>query len=98
MRRAESFAARGAAGDTRSGGPMRPTLVTNPADDEAFAPVAARFVADGIEGIDEFERRLRTVYPKSAVHARLLSGETLVVWYVYRDGRWVSAGGADKDG
>jgi hypothetical protein len=73
---------------------MRPTLVTNPADDEAFATVAARLVADGVEGIDEFERRLRTVYPRAAVHARLLSGETLVVWYVYRDGHWVNAGGA----
>ena len=78
---------------------MRPTLVTNPADDETFATFAARFIADGVDGIDEFERRLRTAYPKAAVHARLLSGETLIVWYVYRDGHWVgSRGGGDGDG
>ena len=77
---------------------MRPTLVTNPADDETFATVAARFVADDMDGIDEFQRRLRTAYPNAAVHARLLSGETLVVWYVYRDGHWVGGGGGDDDG
>jgi hypothetical protein len=78
---------------------MRPTLVTNPADDEAFATVAGRFVDDGVDGIDEFERRLRTEYPNAAVHERLLSGETVVVWYVYRDGRWVGSrrGGGDDD-
>ncbi|MFL5673759.1 MAG: hypothetical protein ACJ779_02025 [Chloroflexota bacterium] len=77
---------------------MPPTLVTNPADDETFAKVAARFVADGIDGIDEFERRLREVYPSAAVHARLLSGETVIIWYVYRDGRWTGGRRGGDDG
>ena len=78
---------------------MRPTLVTNPADDEAFAATAAEFVDDGVGVTDELERRLRTVYPEAVVHARLLSGEPRIIWYVYRDGHWVDGrGGGDDDG
>ena len=76
---------------------MRPTLVTNPADDDDFAAFAARFVDDGVDGVAELEHRLRSVYPKAAVHARLLSGEPRLIWYVYREGRWIDARGGSDD-
>jgi hypothetical protein len=76
---------------------MRPTLVTNPADDDGFAALAARFIDAGVDGIDELERRLRSVYPKTAVHARLLSGEPRLIWYVYREGRWIDGRGPSRD-
>ena len=34
---------------------MRPTLVTNPADDDDFAALAASFVDDGVDGVTELE-------------------------------------------
>jgi len=77
---------------------MRPTLVTNPADDDGFAALAAMFVDAGVDRIDELERRLRSVYPRTAVHARLLSGEPRLVWYVYREGRWIDGRGRLTDG
>lgn len=76
---------------------MRPTLVTNPADDDDFATLAASFVDDGVDGVTELERRLRSVYPKAAVHARLLSGEPRLIWYVYREGRWIDVRGGSFD-
>jgi hypothetical protein len=40
---------------------------------------------------EELEAMLRDSYPRAVVRPRALSGETLVVWYVYRDGHWVSS-------
>jgi hypothetical protein len=77
---------------------MRPTLVTNPADDEVFAAFAAMLTDHGVDGIDDFEQRLRCAYPHATVHPRLLSGEARLVWYVYREGRWVSALEREKSG
>ena len=34
--------------------------------------------------------RLAVDYPAVTVHRRELSGEPLEVWYVYRDGHWLS--------
>jgi hypothetical protein len=68
-----------------------PTLVVNPADDGLFASFAQVLVDHGAISTEELERRLRTVYPFAAVHARQLSAEVGVVWYVYRDGHWIDA-------
>jgi len=72
--------------------PLKPTLVVNPADDGLFAEFAQIIVDDDTMTIAEFERHLRTVYPRAAVHARLLAAEPGLIWYVYREGRWVGPG------
>jgi hypothetical protein len=70
---------------------MRPTLIVNPATDGVFARFAEVLVDDGACTIRELERRLRTIYPAAVVHARELSGERGLVWYVYRAGYWIDS-------
>jgi hypothetical protein len=77
---------------------MVPTLVVNPADDQVFAAFAQLVVDHGTSSITDFQRRLRTVYPSATVHARELAGETLLVWYVYRNGHWVRPTRLDAEG
>jgi hypothetical protein len=78
---------------------MKPILVTNPARDHVFAAFARMLVDHGAASIEDLERRLRGVYPWAAVHARGLAAETVVIWYVYRDGHWVDAPtAADRTG
>jgi hypothetical protein len=80
-------------------GRMMPTLVVNPADDHVFVAFAHVLVDHGAASIGELEARLRTVYPRAAVHARELEAEATVIWYVYRDGHWVDVRPiADKTG
>lgn len=67
---------------------MRPTMVVNPTDDLAFAAFAEEQLNLGWSSVREFQERLRSRYPKAAVHVRLLSGEHISIWYVYRDGSW----------
>jgi hypothetical protein len=71
-------------------------LVTNPAGDDAFSAFAESLVDHGADTVDVFERRLRTAYPLAVVHPRLLSAEPRLIWYVYRDGRWVGPVGGDE--
>ena len=68
-----------------------PILVVNPADDRAFGCFAEVLVDRGASSTFELERRLRPIYSKAVVHARELSGEPFVIWYVYREGRWVDS-------
>lgn len=77
--------------DTRTsyGNDMPPTLIVNPTDDVVFADFAQTLVDHGATSTDELERRLRAEYSRSTVHARELVGETAVIWYVYREGRWI---------
>lgn len=84
---------------------MKPTLVVNPATDDVFAQYAQILVDHGAGSSADLERRLRAVYPMAAVHTRELAAETFLIWYVYRDGRWVGArsvlestGAQDHDG
>ena len=70
--------------------PSTPTLVTNPATDMAFSTCAQSLVEHGAGSIGELELALQVVYPRAAVHARELANESVVIWYVYREGRWVS--------
>jgi hypothetical protein len=69
--------------------PHRPTLVTNPSDDRAFAAAAEAALEDG-QTTDQLQAILRRDYPRAVVRARDLAGDPLV-WYVYREGRWVRA-------
>ncbi|HET9346453.1 MAG TPA: hypothetical protein VFO05_12210 [Candidatus Limnocylindrales bacterium] len=66
----------------------RPTLIVNPVGDREFSGFAnARL--DGAQTVDELQALLRERYPEAVVHARELSGERILVWYVYRDGHWL---------
>jgi len=66
-----------------------PALHLNPSDDQAFAGVVARLFNGGLRDAGEFQRRLRATYPGALVRPRDLAHEPFVVWYVYRDGRWI---------
>jgi hypothetical protein len=75
---------------TRSGDRSRPTLLVNPPTDlrlratldEVMEEQAPRTPA-------ELETIVRPVYPRIVVRARSLEHESVVVWYVYREGYWV---------
>jgi hypothetical protein len=66
----------------------RPVIIASPRDDDAFREFAERIVANGAAAAEALEVALRERYPKAVVRARDLAGERVVVWYVYRDGRW----------
>ncbi|MEA2633124.1 MAG: hypothetical protein QOE66_3343 [Chloroflexota bacterium] len=68
---------------------QRPSLVTNPADDVAFRDAADAALEEG-QSVAELQEILRHRYPRAVVRARDLAGERSVVWYVYRDGKWVA--------
>jgi hypothetical protein len=70
---------------------VNPILVVNPPNDDVFGAFAQVLVDHGASSIGELERRLRPIYSKAVVHARELSSEPFVIWYVYRDGHWVGA-------
>ena len=72
---------------------MRPILVVNPRTDAAFV----EFVREQVDGLASndpmaLECRLRECHPQATVHARMLSSEPSIVWYVYRDGHWTPSG------
>jgi hypothetical protein len=69
----------------------RPVLVLNPRSDVRFASGARDLVDKGVAKPEDLQRRLRERYPRAIVHIRELSGESISVWYVYRDGRWAKA-------
>lgn len=69
----------------------RPILVVNPADDHVFGLFAEMLVEHGAASTSELECRLRPAYSKAVVHARTLSSEPFIIWYVYRDGQWVNS-------
>ena len=72
---------------------MKPVLITNPADDAAFAEHARVLLDTGPATPDQLQRRIRERYPRAVVRARELSSEPSEVWYVYREGSWVPSTG-----
>ena len=70
---------------------MRPILVINPRTDVGFVELAETLVREGIERPNELEARLRELYPHAVVRERILSGEQVASWYVYREGRWTQS-------
>ena len=71
----------------------RPTLILNPADDEAFRRFAERTVEDGTVTPSVLQDCLRRRWPSALVRPRELAGERQAIWYVYREGHWIRAGG-----
>jgi hypothetical protein len=67
----------------------RPTLVLSPVADAEFTRFAEAEL-DVSDTPEQLQALLRARYPDAVVHARELSDERLLVWYVYRDGHWVS--------
>jgi len=66
------------------------TLILNPRDDASFVALAEQFVSEGVATAAELQKRLQTAYPDVVVRARELTGEPFTIWYVYRDGHWIS--------
>jgi hypothetical protein len=76
-----------------------PLLVINPVTDGELARLARGLVVDRSTP-ESLQAALRRRFPRLVVHRRELSGESVSVWYVYREGRWVSpqAGGSGSRG
>lgn len=74
----------------------RRVIFSNPANDTDFVSFVSS-AAEGAETPERLEAVLRSRYRAAQVRARVLDGELSVVWYVYREGRWVSGRG-DKEG
>jgi len=77
---------------------MSTTLVVNPRDDTPFVALAERVVAEGVRSPSELQHRLRQEYPDAVVRARELDGEAFTIWYVYRDGHWVTGSREQPEG
>ena len=83
---------------THMGACVRPLLVINPLGDAGFVRACEDLLDQAPPDLDqtqsdpdELQTLLRRSYPRTVVRPRALSGETLAVWYVYRDGHWVSS-------
>ena len=82
----------GGTGRTRSGDRSRPTLLVNPPSDARLRAALDRTMAERGPGTpSELEALMRPEYPRIVVRARALEHESVVVWYVYREGYWVPA-------
>lgn len=64
-----------------------------PRRDAAFVALVDR-EAVRVAVPEELQARLRATYPDAIVRRRGLAGESVEVWYVYRDGHWTSADGS----
>ena len=74
----------------------RPVLIASPRDDAVFLAFAERLVANGAAAAELLQAAIRVRYPKAVVRERDLAGERIVVWYVYRDGRWKRSTGYQR--
>lgn len=75
---------------------MHRVLVINPRSDQHFVARAEEAATDAATA-EELQGRLRVDYPRAVVRLRQISGESDLVWYVYREGRWVPPEGATEE-
>jgi hypothetical protein len=68
-----------------------PRLVINPRQDAGFVEACSVAMEAAPAVPRALQEALRNEYPQATVEPRALSGESLRVWYVYRDGHWVSS-------
>ena len=66
------------------------TIVRNPVGDAEFERAVAEAMYPALEDPEALQLSLRATYPQAVVRPRELTGERGIVWYVYRDGHWVS--------
>ena len=71
----------------------RPMIVANPPSDQEFRTMIDRFLLTSSSEPRDLELTLRTRYPEAIVRKRELAGESVEVWYVYRDGHWIGSEG-----
>ena len=69
---------------------VRTVLIINPRTDHEFVERAHVAAADGATDPATLADQLRVWYPAVVVRPRELSSEPVTVWYVYRDGHWIS--------
>lgn len=67
-----------------------PVLVLNPRHDRAFVNAATTLLGHDAPSPEALQNGLRQTYPDAVVRARELSGEAVVVWYVFREGHWIN--------
>ena len=78
-------------GGDRLAGRVAPRLVINPRQDAGFVEACSLAMQAAPPVPRALQEALRSDYPQATVEPRALSGEPLRVWYVYRDGHWVSS-------
>jgi hypothetical protein len=71
--------------------PQQPMLVINPVADPSFVRTCNQAMRARPSRPDELQSLLREAYPAAVVRPRSLSGEITTIWYVYREGYWVSS-------
>jgi len=77
---------------SRSGDRSRPTLLVNPPTDARLRETLDTMLDERAPATPaELEALARPEYPRLVVRARSLEHESVVVWYVYREGYWVPA-------
>jgi len=76
----------------------RPILVLNPRSDRSFVTFVNHVAQEDLTTAAALEARLREQFPRAVVRPRALSGEDLIVWYVYRDGHWTGDGRESEEG
>ncbi len=67
-----------------------PTVIVNPRDDLVFDDLVDLSLGSGVDSPDALQKLLRERYPAAVVRRRGLAAEQVEVWYVYREGRWIS--------
>jgi hypothetical protein len=70
----------------------RPMIIANPPHDREFRAMIDAFLAAGGRRPEDLQSALRLRFPDAVVRPRDLAGERFDVWYVYRDGHWISEG------
>ena len=84
---------------TRGGTRSRPTLLVNPpTDNQLRETLDAMLDRHAPATPAELQALVRPEYPRLVVRARQLEHESVVVWYVYREGYWVAAPKDDGSG
>ncbi len=80
------------AGHGRAGDRFRPTLLVNPPTDTRLRTTLDAMLDEHAPATpSELQALVRPDYPRIVVRARQLEHESLIVWYVYREGYWVPA-------
>ena len=69
-----------------------PMIIANPRRDRRFRAMIDAFLVAGGRRPDDLEAILRIQFPEALVRRRDLAAERFDVWYVYRDGHWISEG------
>jgi hypothetical protein len=90
MQVVESISLRTMSNEPAGGQRRQPVVIANPGDDRRFAARISAFVEEGGLDPNDLQDVLSATYPFAVVRRREISGESLEVWYVYREGHWIA--------